>query len=423
MPIILETLQRLLQQASAAAQNNEPALAVQFHSDLLAQSAGYGDNPAIKELRLQALARHGQLLGELGDQEGALASLNQYYLEAGTSQQAVDALALLGNQYSRMGQQLKALAVNQEALQLAVALNYTGGRAQALMHIGWTQLGLGRTEEALVNLNKAYALFSQINDQVGQMRSVSRIGIVHMSTGEIDKAIAAFKLSLNLGRGVGDRETAIDLGNLGECYQMLFDMEQALACHQKGLAIAERTKLQVVSVDLCRNLGLDLYYLGRIEEGLAYLRRALTMSEEIERPDLHTQALYSLALAEVEQGEVDAARQHGQQLKALAEATNARGYLAYALHILGLCHEKERDWVAAEQAWQQAVFLAHETNWRALLWQLHAALARIASNPALAGIHKRIAAEVIQQIVEPIEDEALKQKFLAAPPVQAILLS
>lgn len=416
-----DQLNTLLEKAHQAALDNEPSLAIEYYGRLLAESASQQEDAAVKEMRLRALTARGQLMGELGDQEGALASFNQCYLEAGSSQQAVEALALLGDQYSQMGQHYKALEANQEALQLAEALNYTGGRAHALMRMGWTQVSLGRVEESLVTLNKAYALFKQVDDKLGQLRSLNRIGIARMRQGEVDKAILAFKRSLEIGREVGDRETAIDLGNLGECYQMLFDMEQALLYHQEGLAIAERLKLTGVAVDLCRNLGVDLYYLGRVDEGLEYLRRALALSEEIDRPDALSQALYSLALAEVELGEVTAAREHGQRLKELAEKTNARGYLADALHILGLCHERDGERAVAEQLWQQALFLAHETNRRMLLWQLHGALSRISNNPALKDVHNRIAAEVIQQIAFPIEDENLKQKFLNAPAVREVL--
>ena len=75
----------------------------------------------------------------------------------------------------------------------------------------------------------------------------------------------------------------------------------------------------------------------------------------------------------------------------------------------------------AEELWQRAIFLAHETENRVLLWQLHAALAQIAKLPSLAAVHNRIAAEVIQQIVEPFTDEALKAHFLEAAPVTAVL--
>jgi tetratricopeptide (TPR) repeat protein len=419
--MIPDQLTSLFEQANQAAQNNERPLAVEQFGMFLAKSVPYQDDPAVKEMRLRAWAERGRLMRELGDQEGALASYNQSYLEAGTSQQAVEALALLGDQYSQMGQHLKALEANQEALQLAEALNYTTGRAHALMRMGWTQIGLGRLEESLTSLNKAYSLFQQVEDKVGQLRSINRIGLAHMRQGQIDKAILALNRSLELSWEVGDRETAIELDNLGECYQLLFDMEQAMRHHQEGLAIAERIKLTALEADLCRNLGVDLYYLGRVEEGVAYLRRALFLGEEMEQPDVICQVLYSLAVAEVELGEVTAAREHGQRLKELAEKTNARGYLGDALYVLGLCHEQNGERAMAEQLWQQGLFLAHETNRRMLLWQSHSALSRISNNPSLKDVHNRIAAEVIQQIAFPIEDENLKQKFLNAPAVRDVL--
>jgi hypothetical protein len=75
----------------------------------------------------------------------------------------------------------------------------------------------------------------------------------------------------------------------------------------------------------------------------------------------------------------------------------------------------------AQQFWQQALFLAHETGRRMLLWQVHAALAEIAPSPALGTVHNRIAGEIIEQILHPIKDETLRQTFLQADPVRAVL--
>ena len=132
------------------------------------------------------------------------------------------------------------------------------------------------------------------------------------------------------------------------------------------------------------------------------------------------QAIYSLALAEHARDNHTKAAEYGQRLYDLAEQSNARDFRAQAMHILGLCAQAEGDPVRAEQLWQQALFLAHETGQQTLLWQLHAALAEIAPNPALAGTHYRIAAEVLEQIIYPLEDESLRQTFLTAPPVKAV---
>ncbi len=87
---------------------------------------------------------------------------------------------------------------------------------------------------------------------------------------------------------------------------------------------------------------------------------------------------------------------------------------------MGLYHREKGELEEAQQVWQQALFLAHETGRRMLLWRIHAGLASVAPNKALANVHDRIASEIILQILDPIEDEALCQTFKNAPPVRAI---
>jgi hypothetical protein len=95
--------------------------------------------------------------------------------------------------------------------------------------------------------------------------------------------------------------------------------------------------------------------------------------------------------------------------------------LADAYHALGLCHYCLGEETAARQLWQQGVLIAHEAGRQMLIWQLHAALAGLSPTPELATIHQRMAAEMIEQVAYPIEDEALRDKFLAAAPIQAVL--
>ncbi len=108
-------------------------------------------------------------------------------------------------------------------------------------------------------------------------------------------------------------------------------------------------------------------------------------------------------------------------MRDLSEGGSNQGSLAEALHVLGLLKKERGDVLAAQGLWQEASFLAHETGRRMLLWRLHAELASLASNPQLASVHNRIAAEIIQQIAQPIEDVRLREQFLAARPVRDVL--
>lgn len=416
-----------LQQAAAAADKQNYAQATQIYTELLAAVSPNSEEPLLRDARLTALRERGRLLNALGERQAALAAFEQYYLEAGASDKSVDALTLIGNQQAYLGMHQEALQTQEEALHMAEALNDAYGRAQAIGGMGLVQSRLGRTEEALVNLHKSLALFEQIDDKVEQTRGWNRVAVAHLHLGQVDKAIAALESCLRITRELGLQDPTVltsavnAFNNLGECYQQLYDMDQALSYHFEALGTLAGRGLTSMEADTRRNIGIELRHVGRKQEGIAYLYDALKMTEETLQPDIKLQALYSLSLAEMDRGELERGLAHAQRLQEEAEAQGVKGYRAETLHATGLYHKLKGETAVAEQLWQQALFQAHETGRRYLLWQLHAALAEIAASPSLVDVHYRIAAEVIQQIADPMADEAIKEKFLQAPIIANIL--
>jgi len=421
------TFSEQLQQAAEAARQHDYATAVQIYDDLLGAVPADTADSAERRMRLTALRERGRFLDTMGEPQAALAAFEQYYLEAGSSDKAVDALVLIGNQQTYIGLHQQALATHQEALQLAEALNDTYGRAQAIGGMGLVLSRLGRNEEAIINLHQSLSLFEQIDNKIEQARAWNRVAVAHVHLGQVDRSIAALKTCLLIAADLGlhDSTTLVTtinaLSNLGECYQQLYDMKQALSYHMQALATVAGYDLTSMEADTRRNIGVELRHLGRVDEGLDYLYEALHLAEETLQPDVKLQALYSLALAEMERGKLEVGLQHAQRLRALAESEGLPGHRAEALHAIGLYHKLQDDTAVTGQLWQQGLFLAHETGRRYLLWQLHAGLADIAVSTALAEVHYRIAAEVIGQIAEPISDEEIKQKFLKAPIIARIL--
>jgi tetratricopeptide (TPR) repeat protein len=318
------------------------------------------------------------------------------------------------------------MEAHREALQLAEALNYTAGRANSLGGTGLVNYHLGRFEEAVSTFKKSLALLEQLGDRAEQARCWNRMGMSHARLGELDKAIHDFRQSSQLilkisARDLSALQTGLNaLNNLGEMYQNLFDMDQALTHHSEGLKLVEAMNLPSLEADLSRNRGVDLYYLGRVEEGLECLEYSLKLSQEKHLPDIELQALYSLAIAEIQRGNPDKGSEYARELKTLADVRRTRGYQADGLHALAYYHKEKGEIEEAQQLWQQALFLAHETGRRMLLWRIHAGLSDIVPNKALADVHNRIAGEIILQVLDPIEDETLCQTFLEAAPVRAI---
>lgn len=414
------TLHDSIEKALAAQAGKAYWSAIEHYTAVLNETVPDAEQGTVHELRLQALAERGRLLHLLGEQQAALAGFNQYYLEANSCDQAVEALVLIGEQQQYMGFFHKALEAHREGLQLAEALNLTPGRAKALHGIGITLHSLGQPDNALYKLQNAKALFHQLDDQHQEMRVLNAIGLVYHDMGRIDRAIVAYESALDIAREIGERETALLLNNIGECYQDLQWMERALVYHREALNLAESVQLPSVEADIRRNLGVDLCALTRIDQGILYLRQSLRLSKGTNDPDGAMQALYSLALAELRRGFASRAYTYITELSQTAESQLARAYQARALHGLGLYYERREEIAVAVEKWHEALFLAQETGQRLLLWQLHALLANVATDRSLKQVHQQIAVEIIKQISDPIEDVDLRETFLHAPLVQPV---
>ena len=371
--MIASTFEQQLERAKIATDDGRFWDAVEQYTEILAKTDPQISDLAIKEVRLVSLKERGNLLSQLGEQVAALAAYEQYYLEAGTSQQAVEALVLIGNRSRGLAQYVRSLTACQEALDLSQALNYTQGRAKALAGLGGTYLLLGDVTLAANYLNQANALFEQLEDDDGRYYSSNQIGIAYATTGHLDKAIQAFQKSLELARTLNRRSSmASALNNLGESYQMLYATEKALVCHQEGLAIAEAANFRLLEADLCRNLGLDLAQQQNWAESEAYLQRAYQLAQEIQAPEIYLNTLFALARVKLGQGEVEG-KQYAQMLLAETEPGQSRWHRANGQYALGCFERQAGNLSMAEELWQRAIFLAHETENRFLLWQLHAA--------------------------------------------------
>lgn len=430
-----------LKEARATVDNQQYDQALPLFTEILDAIPATTDDLQLKETRLAALLERGKLLEQCNLPKSALNDYTQWYQETETSAQTIEVLTWMADQHSHLGHYQKALGIYEEALRLLDSQNYSGSRGRVLKGKGVMLFYLGRLKEALDNFQKALALFRRAGNETENRRTQNWIGMVYFQQGKPDKAIAAFQTSLALSRQASNEyETLIVLNNLGESYQILYDMEKALTYHQEALALAEgvlgtwrkaddpqqamplqeRERFLFARTDLCRNMGVNLRHLGQVEEGIDYLKRALRYSREINQLDVRLQTLYALGQAELQRGERETAAKYAQQLKESAEKSEARNHLARALYLLGRCRQQD-DQKTAEQLWQQAIFLAHETGQRILLWHIHMALAQTVTDPNLAQVHKRIAAEIIYKIAAPIEDDAVRQKFLNASPIQAIL--
>lgn len=414
-------------QAQQALNEGQLDVAIQLYSHLLDAIPTAQENPTLKDLRAEVLLARGDLFRQCLLPKAAVADYEQWMAEQPPGMQHVEVLNKICSQYNTIGDYPRAAQTLEKALRLLKTFPDPVQEARVHVGFGVTFTRSGRLVEATEHILQGLKLFQALKNDERIANAYNNLGLVYQRRGIIDQSIAAYEKGLQIYQERGDVfDTAVILSNLGECYQNLFNMTQALNYHQKSLNLLSEVdknnnEYPQFSADVYRNIGVDLRYLGQLEKALEHLKRAWNLCVNYNAPvDVKLQVLLSRARTELEAGELETAEKTAQEAQTMAQEVKSHNHLAKAYYVIGLCYQAQANIGAAEAAWQQAIYLAHETDQKSLLWQIHAALATALADPGTAAVHRRIALDIIKQLVEPIQDETLREGFLQSAPVLAI---
>ncbi len=330
----------------------------------------------------------------------------------------VDALVAKAEAMMRIGNVGEARRLNSDANTAAAAASYTRGMAAAARQRGDLLWQRGENEKALIVLRQAVETFESLNDIPGQVLTLISLGIVYHMLSRYYPAIQTYLKAAALSDAIGDQTFLwIAYNNVGESYQQIYAMDKALDYHRKAASFVSH-----LDADLTRNLGLDLVAVGQKEEGLAKLREALEIGRRSEK-DIELQALNSLADALFTTGDIAESRALAAELLDSARQMDYTRHMIRAVLILGRCAQVEGDMAAANKYFQDGFIMAQKTGETSVLWQIHAALADmlVASQPAIAAVHRTIAGDLLDSLARSIEDRGLREQFRREPSVARIL--
>lgn len=333
--------------------------------------------------------------------------------------------------WARLGEVADARGRYDEALKLFQTALAEGMAAGDVMSIGRAHRGTGivhrrqgNAEKAIYHLTQALTAFRQVGEAREQARVLTSLGRTRLARGEYQESITAHQQALDILIPLEDRwRIALAYNDLGECHQALFDMTTALEFHRKALAIVTGDKAEVIVPDVKRNMGIDLVGCGHYDEGVKHLQDALDMAVTLGNREQQALALYALSQAYMGHDEIMKADDVVEKLTAVADELNADRYRALAAHQRGglLLTRGYRGQATAE--FQSAMLAAQNSMDRGILWKLHAIISSVVEEEAVATIHRTIAADFIQQTVYPLQDERLREVFVHAPPVLAVLVA
>jgi tetratricopeptide (TPR) repeat protein len=331
-----------------------------------------------------------------------------------------DALALRARLVARLGDYTRALFYISEGLTLAQNCGYAAGTAALLRFradILWMR---GEASEALTQAKQALAIYERLGDQESLARTLNTIANSYIALGQLYQAIPYALRSISILERLGDQVgLRIMYSNVGEVYQQLFAMKTALYYHEQALKMSGDRP----SVDLLRNLGLDLVLMGRVDEGLGHLLQALQDARALGDKDATMQVLHSTAQAVFGLGQINEARALAIELLESARPLEAIRHIMRAALILGQCARAEGNLIAAEEFLLESFMAAQQATDKSMLWQIHFALYELLVDrqPILAKVHGTIARDMVNNILMSIEDAQLREVFRAAPLITRVL--
>lgn len=225
--------------------------------------------------------------------------------------------------------------------------------AEALATRGESRHYHGRYDDAIADLNRAYALHLKLRNKSGQRYTLNAIANVYSDehVGEFDKAIGYYRQLLREDEASGLKSgVATARFNIGSALEMKGQYEAALREYRQALQIdtALNDTASIAEGEL--SIGSLLVKQGKAGEALPWIERALGRfvaaadAESTARARLHrAKALRALKRPREAMEDLDFAERHFQK-------QNNPRYLAQVYEVLASAHADAGDWRMAYQA-------------------------------------------------------------------------
>jgi tetratricopeptide (TPR) repeat protein len=357
----------------------------------------------------------------------ALLAIERFPETRETQEQAIDLRLDLRVPLQALSQTSRLVEVDRVAEAAAVRLGDERRLGRVSSGLANTLWILGDQAAAIAAASRALDIGLRLGDAVSHATAVLRLGAIHYTTGEYDRAVAYLRQAVDLTGGERLREQfgmagiasvlarfwlARSLAERGEFYEGLAMAQEGLDIiratdnlaglpaayeavgyvHLHSGALAEALAPLSRAVEVGRatevvnwesisvaSLGLRDVLAGRLAEGVAQLERAAQLAEQ--RGELFNLAPIHgwLGKAHLAVGELQHARRHGQMSLDMAHAQPQRGTEAWAWRLLGeiAAVTNPSGVQEAETAYREALTRASNLGMRPLVAHCHLGLGKL----------------------------------------------
>src|SRR5918997_389108 len=247
-------------------------------------------------------------------------------------------------------------------VQIGLAYNYTGDHPKAIamlkstlrdyaenggVNLGHIYAALARTYRSITEYpiardyaQRALEYFRHSAEWRGLAESYFAIGVADLHEGNYEAGLENFEQALKL---IGDRPASYVLGKIyanmaGVCW-FLKRPEEGIDYLKKAITYYERTDHKTNAADGYNNLGINLILTGQWDRAQEALERAFSLAKEVdERGAKVPMILDSLGELHMLRGDLDRAKDYLGRAVGLATENGNKWYAAQTLRTLGRCN-------------------------------------------------------------------------------------
>lgn len=168
----------------------------------------------------------------------------------------------------------------------------------AMMALASTQMKANNLDGALANYNKAAALCTKFNYEIGLAQLYADLGLLLQGLGKFTEA----EQMLLKGFAVAEKHEELTIasvvaGNLALLYRETQDLDRAEEMVRQSLQLEERLKHRDGVARANLNLGTILFEKARFDEAAACFKESLRLYEDLGLPEHASNAVYNLGNA------------------------------------------------------------------------------------------------------------------------------
>ena len=168
----------------------------------------------------------------------------------------------------------------------------------AMMALASTQMKAGELDKALANYNKAAALCTKLNYELGLAQLYADLGLLLQSLGQFSEAEQMLLKSFIVAEKLEEIGIAsVAAGNLGLLYRETQDLDRAEGMVRQALQLEERLKHKDGVARANLNLGTILFEKARVDEAAGHFRESLRLYLELGLREHAANAVFNLGNA------------------------------------------------------------------------------------------------------------------------------